>query len=133
MTSWTKAITHPLGLVGFALFLVFVFIAKAKWNDERRWFSWVFVAMAGVALTGGLFLEYVHPPTPTTPAAQINTAPAQLQTNQVQQSTTGPGSPAVQGVQGDVSVTVDQSTGEAKPKKPAKKNPAEKEPDRKSQ
>lgn len=42
-------------------------------------------------------------------------------TNKVQQSTTGPGSPAVQGVQGDVTITVDQSTGEAKPKKPGEK------------
>lgn len=37
-------------------------------------------------------------------------------TNKVEQSTSGPGSPAVQGVQGDVTITVDQSSGEAKPK-----------------
>jgi hypothetical protein len=49
----------------------------------------------------------------------------QQPTNKVQQSTSGAGSPAVQGVQGDVTITVDQSSGEAKPK-----NAAEKKPDR---
>lgn len=48
------------------------------------------------------------------------------QPTKVQQSTSGPGSPAVQGVQGDVTITVDQSSGEAKPKKPAEKKPEQK-------
>src|SRR6516165_10376701 len=39
----------------------------------------------------------------------------QQPTNKVQQSTSGPGSPAVQGVQGDVTITVDQRSGDAKP------------------
>lgn len=42
-------------------------------------------------------------------------------TNKVQQSTSGPGSPAVQGVQGDVTITIDQSTGQVKPKKSEEK------------
>jgi hypothetical protein len=50
----------------------------------------------------------------------------QQPTNKVQQSTSGAGSPAVQGVQGDVTITVDQSSGEAKPKKPAEKKPEQK-------
>jgi len=65
----------------------------------------------------------------TSPAqslAQSNVAPAQRQTNQVEQSTTGPGSPAAQVVQGDVSITVDQSSGEAEPKKQAAKKPDQK-------
>ncbi len=45
----------------------------------------------------------------------------QQPTNKVRQSTSGPGSPAVQGVQGDVSITVDQSSGGAKPKSVEKK------------
>lgn len=44
-------------------------------------------------------------------------------TDKVEQITTGTGSPAVQGVQGDVTITVDQSSGEAKPKKSAPKEP----------
>jgi hypothetical protein len=46
--------------------------------------------------------------------------------NQVQQSTSGPGSPAVQGVQGDVTITVDQTGSESKPEKPAEKKPDQK-------
>lgn len=47
-------------------------------------------------------------------------------TNKVQQRTSGAGSPAVQGVQGDVTITVDQSNGEAKPKKSGEKKPDQK-------
>ena len=50
----------------------------------------------------------------------------QQPTNRVQQNTSGPGSPAVQGAQGDMTITVDQSSGEAKQKKPAEKRPEQK-------
>jgi hypothetical protein len=60
-------------------------------------------------------------------ARKTGTETGRQPTNKVQQSTSGPGSPAVQGVQGDVTITVDQSSGEAKPKKP----PAEKKSDQK--
>jgi len=59
-------------------------------------------------------------------AQKAGTETGQQPTNKVQQSTSGPGSPAVQGVQGDVTITVDQSGGEAKPKKPAEKKPEQK-------
>jgi hypothetical protein len=128
MADWTKVVTQPLGLTGFALFLVFGYLARAKSSDERRWLSPVAVAVAVVALGGGLVLAYLQMPKPAPPAAQTVAAPAQSvaapakqQTNQVvQQSTTGAGSPAVQGVQGDVTITVDQS-GATKVQKPAQK------------
>lgn len=125
MTEWIKVVTQPLGLTGFALFLVFGYLARVKSNDERRWLSPVAMAVAFVALAGGLVLAYLQTPKPVTPAAQTIAAPAQQQqTNQVvRQSTTGPGSPAVQGVQGDVTITVDQSGGKGKPQKPAQKKP----------
>jgi len=45
----------------------------------------------------------------------------------IQQKTTGPGSPAIQGVQGDVTVTVDQSpTATSKPNKDQGKAPEKK-------
>jgi hypothetical protein len=50
----------------------------------------------------------------------------QQPTNKVQQNTSGPRSPAVQGVQGDMTITVDQSSGEGKQKKPAEKRPEQK-------
>ena len=50
MAPWTKVVTNPLGLAGFALFLVFGYLAKIKRNDERRWLSPVAFAIAAVAL-----------------------------------------------------------------------------------
>jgi hypothetical protein len=54
-------------------------------------------------------------------ARKTGTETGQQPTNKVRQSTSGPGSPAVQGVQGNVTITVDQSSGDTKPKKPAEK------------
>ena len=49
-------------------------------------------------------------------------APKQ-QTNTVQQNSTGEGSPNVQGAQGDVTITVDQSKGKTEVQKPPEKKP----------
>jgi hypothetical protein len=126
MAPWTKVVTNPLGLAGFALFLVFGYLAKIKRNDERRWLSPVAFAIAAVALVGGLVLAYVQASKPVIPSVQFSkpAAPTQQQANQqVQQSSTGEGSPNVQGVQGDVTVTVDQSKGKTETQKPAEKKP----------
>lgn len=113
MNEWTKVVTQPLGLAGFGLFLVFAYVARTKRYDKRSWLSPVAFAMAGLALIGGLALAFVQTPKPAAPSLQTNkpSAPTQQQTNQVQQTSTGAGSPNVQGVQGDVTITVDQSTG----------------------
>jgi hypothetical protein len=60
MGEWTKVVTQPLGLAGFALFLIFGLVARVKRNDERRWISFVSIVMAVVALVGGLGLAYSH-------------------------------------------------------------------------
>ena len=117
MITWTRVVTHPLGLAGFALFLVFGYLAKVKSKDERRWLSPAAVCAAVLALGGSLILAYIQTAKLAASPRQLTQAPAQQQTNQVQQTTSGPGSPAVQGVQGDVTITVDQSTGGTKPKK----------------
>ena len=114
MSEWTKVVTSPLGLAGFALFLVFGYLAKVKKSDERRWLAPIAAFAALSALVGGLALAYFQIPKPVPPSAQTNTPPAakQPQTNSnVQQTSTGQGSPNVQGVQGDVTITVDQSKG----------------------
>jgi len=128
MSEWTKVVTHPLGLAGFVLFLVFGYLANAKRQDEHRWLSPVAFAIAAVALIGGLVLAYVEVSKPVPPSVQTNkpAVPSQQQTNQqVQQTSTGAGSPNVQGVQGDVTITVDQSTGKTstETKKPPEKKP----------
>jgi|ERR1017187_81681 hypothetical protein len=123
---WTKVVTDPLGLTGFALFLVFGYLAKVKRNDERRWLSPVAFAIATVALIGGLVVAYVKVPKPVPPAVQTSkpAVPTQQQTNQqVQQTSTGEGSPNVQGVQGPVTITVDKSTDKTEVQKPPKKKP----------
>ena len=128
MNPWTKVIMHPLGLAGFALFLLFSYLGRLKKGDKRRWMAPSAIIIGVVALAGGLFLSYIQisseRPAPVEPSTKIAT-PSQQQTNQVRQSTTGAGSPAVQGVQGDVTITVDQSSGSGKPQKPAEKKPKE--------
>lgn len=78
--------------------------------------------MAVITLVGGLCLSYSRVSTPPGPTSQNGMAPPPTphQVNQqIQQTTSGPGSPAVQGVQGDVTITVDQSSGKAETKKAA--------------
>ena len=105
MGAWTKVLTHPLGLAGFALYLVFRILAYTKRRDERRWLARSFAAAAVLTLIAGLGLAYLQ--VPRAPSS------SQQQTNQVQQSTSGPGSPAVQSVQGNVTVNVDQSAAKS--------------------
>ena len=134
MSPWIKVVTEPLGLAGFALFLIFGYLAKVKRNDERHWLSPVAFAIAAVALIGCLAIAYVQTPKAVTPAApSVQTsqppAPTKQQTNQqVQQTSTGEGSPNVQGAQGDVTITVDQSNGKTETQKPAEKKPKQQNP-----
>ena len=125
MTGWTNVVTQPLGLAGFALFLVFGYLARAKSKDERRWLSPVAMIVAVMALAGGLALAFLQAPKPRAPVVQTG-APAAQQNTQVQQTTSGPGSPAVQGVQGDVTITVDQSGVTAGQTKTAEKKSGQK-------
>ncbi len=125
MQDWTKVVTEPLGLAGFALFLVFGLLSRLKAKEERRWLGPAALAMAFLALAGGLALAYVKTAreaaaqgTPTQTSTQGRPSPTQTNSN-IQQTTTGAGSPVVQGVQGDVTITVDQSQGTGTAKKPA--------------
>jgi hypothetical protein len=117
MSEWTKVVTDPLGLAGFALFLVFGCLAKMKQSSERRWMAPLAVSAAILTLAGGLTLSYFRTAKSAPPVVQTDKKPAPTQVNQVQQSSTGPGSPNVQGVNGNVVITVDQS-GETSTKKP---------------
>ena len=123
MSEWMKVVTQPLGLAGFALFLVFGYLAKAKRNDERRWLSLAAMALAAVALMGSLFIAYRQISKPSLQPAQ--TIQAQAPTSQqpnshVEQRSTGEGSP---NVQGDVTITVDQSKGKTGAQKAPSKGP----------
>lgn len=109
MSEWTKVVTDPLGLAGFALFLVFGLVAKTRKSSERRWLTPVAVCLAIAALLGGLTLSYIKSSATSATAAKPQIQQPNLQ---VRQTSTGPGSPNVQGVNGNVTVTVDQSSGD---------------------
>lgn len=128
MSEWTKVVTEPLGLAGFALFLMFGLLARLKRRDDRHWLTPVAAIMAVMALAGGMLLSlFKRSRPPLNPPAQATSAPvhSQQQSNQVQQTTSGQGSPAVQGVQGNVTITVDQSSGKAQTKTSKEKKPAQ--------
>jgi hypothetical protein len=114
--EWVKVLTQPLGLAGFALFLIFQLLGRKLKAYERRWAFVAMVAMSVICLLGGLGLAYRH-------------EQKQEKIEQVQQQSSGAGSPNVQGVQGDVNITIDQSkagTGEQKNEKKGK-SPEKKE------
>lgn len=60
MSDWTRVVTDPLGIAGFALFLVFGLLARLKAGRERRWLSRASIILASVALLGGLSLAYIR-------------------------------------------------------------------------
>jgi len=70
MGEWAKVVTQPLGLAGFALFLIFGYLAKVEKPNILRWLSPVGVVLAAGALVGGLALAYLQSPKPTPPTPQ---------------------------------------------------------------
>ena len=124
ITQWTEVVTHPLGLAGFALFLVFVLLARTKKRAERRWVVPVAIGMAVIALVGGLGLAYWQSREPKT-ADLPQTTPSAGQAapqggSSVQQETHGDASPAVADVEGDVTISISQ-TEEQEPSEGEKK------------
>lgn len=107
--------SHPLGLAGFALFLIFQLLGTKLKKIERRWAFLAIVVMSVICLLGGLGLAYRH-------------EQKQERMEEVRQKSSGAGSPNVQGVEGDVNITVDQSTGQTNEKKVPKEKPPEKKP-----
>jgi hypothetical protein len=121
MTDWTKVLTSPLGLVGYALSLAFGFLAKVKRSKEGLWLTPVVTCLAITALFGGLLIAYIQVPRSPLQSRQAFQPETKKQSNsQVQQTSTGPGSPKIQGVQADVTFSVDQSTGKLENSTPDK-------------
>jgi len=135
MSQWTKVVTEPLGLVGFALFLVFGLLAKVKQSKERRWLSPLAAFMAVTALIAGLGLGYLRVEKQGSAAVasqQGRQTAAQPQLTNVDQHTEGAGSPAVQDVVGNVDIKVDQSGGTAQTAKVPRSKPTKKSAEQKS-
>lgn len=128
INEWTQVLSSPLGLVSYALFLVFGFLAKVKSSSERRWVAPAAMFLACTALLGGLGIAYrqvelLKKSPPPVNAVQPPDAQKKQTNSQVQQTSTGTGSSNVQGVQGDVTISVDQSAGKAELHKSARKKP----------
>jgi negative regulator of sigma E activity len=124
--DWTKVIVTPYGLAGFALFLVFLFVARVKRRDERRWVVPTFIGMAIIALIGGLSLGYVRERNASIAENKTGQTTQQQQNNQVQQTSSGASSPNVQGVQGPVNINIDQNSNNSAQNAP-KSKPEKKE------
>jgi hypothetical protein len=124
VSEWAKVVTNPLGLVGFALFLVFNAIARFKRSDEKRWIARVFVCMAIATLVAGFVIAWdqVHRPAPTTTSTSQLPAPnAKQNCESAEQKSEGAGSPNVNCVQGNVTITVDQNPRDNGAKSPPEK------------
>lgn len=119
MNEWIKVLTHPLGLAGFALFVLLIFITRRQTSTQPLWVRASFIVMAFIALLGGLWLAYINTTLPTaekTSVQQKSLSEPNDQTeasqkkaageNLVDQKTTGVGSPAVANTRGDVTITV---------------------------
>jgi hypothetical protein len=118
MNEWAKAVVHPLGLAGFALFLVFLFQSRNKRSGSS--IRLVFIAMSVVCLVGGLALAHQELET------KQNPAPAATPSGVVQQITKGRNSPAVANVGGDVTIqsgtdNIQQKAGTSKESGDSKK------------
>ncbi len=100
MQEWVKVVVQPLGLAGFALFLVFGLIARSKRAGERRWLSVTAAVMACAALIGGMALAFVKER-----GAAAKPAAPQVQSIQ----TNGSASPVFVGT-GSVTYTANQNS-----------------------
>jgi len=94
MGEWTKVVTNPLGLAGFALFVIFLIARRTTRMSSDPFFSYALVAMAFVALLGGIGLAYWR---------TIKQVPI------IEQKTEGSNSPAVGSVTGDVNININRS------------------------
>jgi hypothetical protein len=110
MLPWIKVVTHPLGLIGFALFLVFSFLAKNRQKKKPTWLPSVAFVMAFATLVGGFGLAYVQTGRPT-PAPASN----EQKIGTIQQKSSGPSTSNVAGVQGNVSVSIAPQNQDSRP------------------
>jgi hypothetical protein len=121
MDGWTEIVTHPLGLAGFALFIVFSLLARMGSSGRWPWLAPAAVTMAFIALLGGLGLAFrqshqtavQEKPDRAAGEKPISTEDSQTpgqtppgQPTTIQQQTSGSQSPAVSNIQGDVNITI---------------------------
>jgi hypothetical protein len=102
MASWRSAVVHPLGLAGYALACVFALFARFGPTDQYPWLMPVAVAMAVIALMGGLLIAALQKPAAKRKSSKAGDG---LPLSMGEQSTTGDQSPAVVSLKGPVSIS----------------------------
>ena len=120
--DWTKVVTEPLGLAGYALAAFFTLVRQViakKRGKEAPWLVPASYVLVVVCIVGGLVLAYRHEsklaaPSKTTISNSPNTS---IQTGSIDQKV-GNGS-AVVGVQGNVTVNPPVLEKESKPQQKA--------------
>jgi hypothetical protein len=112
--DWMKVITHPLGIAGFALALVFGVVGRVIVQKHRKNIQWIVpaaYALAAVCIVGGLALAYRRES--MTPPVKPDTV-GTMRIDKIDQKV-GNGT-AVAGVQGNVTVNAPNPQKESKPK-----------------
>jgi hypothetical protein len=107
---WIEVVTHPLGLVAFALALIFGVIGVKFKARQRPWFLPLSFCLAAITIIAGLYIDYLQIKSKPLSPIQITHQPISSANESeskkiiVNQKTTGPASPAIQGVHGDVNI-----------------------------
>jgi len=105
MNFWVKVVSMPLGFAAFALFLVFG-ILKSR-GKKPAWLLPSAVALATIAIIGGLILQFASFPLEGKPKAGSQ--------GTVSQESNGDQSPVINS-HGDVTVTYGEKTKGDSPK-----------------
>ena len=111
--DWMKVITHPLGIAGFALALVFGVVGRVIVQKHRKnkWIEPAAYVLAAVCVVGGLALAYRRE-SMTSPVKSDTVRSMRI--DKIDQKV-GNGT-AVAGVQGNVTVNAPNPQKESKPK-----------------
>jgi hypothetical protein len=104
--SWVNVVTDPLGLAGFALFLVFGVLAKLSRTRGQTWLAISAVSMAAIALIGGLLLSWQRSDIAQQQSTMVP-AFSEQPLGEASQTTYGEKSPAVQNIEGNVTINID--------------------------
>lgn len=106
MSEWAKAVTHPLGLVGFALFLIFSLLTARKRKELPGWKIAFLLTAAVLVLVSGLGLSIIESKKPSNKVV----SPPSVK---IDQQSEGDQSPPIAVVGGQVNVNSNNQAGPA--------------------